>query len=114
MLGSVMLYGCVLVIFASSTWFPLSLIMMAFSGLCTVHSHALVQTVIQSYSPSEFRGRVTAIFSMSHVVMIVGSMLVGALSLIVGARWAVASMGAIGALIMLTLYMALPRARHIR
>jgi predicted MFS family arabinose efflux permease len=114
MLGSVTLYGFILVIFAISPWFQLSMVMMGIAGLCHVHSHALVQTVIQSYSPSELRGRTMAIFNMSQVVMMAGSILVGALSSLWGARLAVASMGAVGALIMIAIYVALPRARLIR
>jgi MFS family permease len=83
-------------------------------GLCHVHSHALVQTIIQSYSPSEFRGRTMAIFHMSQVVMTIGAMLFGALSSIFGAQWAVASMGVGGALIMIGIALALPGARFIR
>jgi len=114
MLGSVALYGFILVIFAASPWFQLSMVMMGVAGLCHVHSNALVQTVIQSYSPSELRGRTMAIFNMSRVVMMTGSILVGALSSLLGARWAVASMGAVGALAMIMIYVALPRARLIR
>jgi len=114
MLGSVALYGLVLVVFAASPWFHLSLAMMVVVGLCHVHSHALVQTVIQAYSPPELRGRTMALFQMSRVVMIVGSMFIGAFSALVGARFAVASMGVVGTLSMVALYLAMPRARHIR
>jgi MFS family permease len=114
MLGGVTLYGFIIVIFAASPWFYLSLALMGIVGFCHVSSHALVQTVIQSYSPSEFRGRMTAIFHMSQVIMTVGSMIVGALAAIWGAQWAVASMGAVGALAMLAIYVALPRAWLIR
>ena len=55
-----------------------------------------------------------AIFNMSNAVLTLGSMLIGALALLLGARWAVASMGAAGALTMVALYIALPRARLIR
>jgi predicted MFS family arabinose efflux permease len=114
MLGSVALYGFIVVIFAVSPWFQLSMVMMCIAGLCHVHSHALVQTVIQSYSPSEIRGRTMAIFNMSQVVMMAGSILVGTLSSLLGARWAVGSMSAVGALTMIIIYVALPRARLIR
>ena len=114
MLGSVALFGFIVVIFAASPWFQLSIVMMGIGGLCSVHSHALVQTVIQSYSPSELRGRTMAIYNMSHVVVMVGSILVGTLSSLLGARWAVASMGAVGSLTIIMIYMALPRARLIR
>jgi predicted MFS family arabinose efflux permease len=114
MLGSVMLYGFFTAMFAASPWFWLSMILMVIVGLCHVHSHALVQTVIQSYSPSEFRGRTMAIFHMSQVVLTIGAMLFGALSAIVGAQWAVASMGAVGALTVVGISLALPGARFIR
>jgi predicted MFS family arabinose efflux permease len=114
MLGSVMLYGLFTVMFAGSPWFWLSMVLMVVVGLCHVHSHALVQTVIQSYSPAEFRGRTMAIFHMSQVVLTIGAMLYGALSSIIGAQWAVASMAAVGALIMIGISLALPAARSIR
>ncbi len=114
MLGGVALYGMVIVMFAESPWFKLSIALMGIVGLCHVSAHALIQTVIQSYSPSNFRGRTTAIFHMSQVVMTVGSMLVGALATLWGARWAVASMGAAGTLAIIAIYVALPRAREIR
>jgi predicted MFS family arabinose efflux permease len=114
MLGSVMLYGFFTVMFAASPWFWLSMLLMVIIGLCHVHSHALVQTVIQSYSPSEFRGRTMAIFHMSQVVLTIGAVLFGVLSSIVGAQWAVASMSALGALTMIGISLVLPGARFIR
>jgi MFS family permease len=114
MLAGVMVYGLAIVLFAASPWFKLSIALMAVVGLCHVTAHALIQTVIQSYSPSAFRGRTTAIFHMSQVVMTVGSMLVGALATLWGAQWAVASMGIAGSLATLAIYVALPRARDIR
>ena len=114
MLGGVALYGLIVIAFSASPWFELSLALMGIVGLCHVSSHALVQTVIQTYSPPEFRGRTIAIFHMSQVVLTVGSMLIGALSSLVGAQWAVAWMSAAGMLSMLAIYVALPRAWFIR
>jgi predicted MFS family arabinose efflux permease len=114
MLGASMLYGLVLVVFAASPWIELSLVMMALAGLCHVHSNALVQTLIQSYSPAEFRGRTLAIFSMSQVLTTVGAMFLGTLSLLLGARWAVAAMGVTGSLAMIVMYLAMPGAKRIR
>jgi MFS family permease len=114
MMASVALYGFALVIFAASRWFELSLMMMGLAGLCHVHCNGLVQTVVQSYSPSELRGRTLAIFNMNRVLVMGGSMIVGLLSSLVGARWAVASMGAAGTLTMILMYMVAPRARLIR
>jgi MFS family permease len=114
MLGGVTVYGLSVVAFAASPSFRLSLGLMTIVGLAHVSSHALVQTVVQTYSPSAFRGRTMAIFHMSSVVLTLGSMLAGTLAALVGARWAVASMGAAGALLMVTIGVALPRARLIR
>ena len=114
MLGGVTLYGLIIVAFALSPWFELSLALMGIVGIVHVTSHALAQTVIQTYSPSEFRGRTMAIFHMTHVVLLAGGIVIGALSSLVGAPWAAASMSIAGALSMIAIYVALPRARLIR
>jgi predicted MFS family arabinose efflux permease len=114
MLWGVTVYGLSVVAFAASPWFRLSLGCMTIVGLAHVSSHALVQTVIQTYSPSDFRGRTMAIFHMSSVVNTLGSTLAGTLAALVGARWAAASMGAAGALLMVAIGAALPRAQLIR
>ena len=114
MLGGVALYGVLVVIFAASPWFPLSMFIMAVIGLCHVSSHALVQTVLQTYSPPEFRGRTMAIFHMTQVILLLGGLLVGVLSALMGAPWAAASMSMAGTLCMVVLFFAAPRAREIR
>ncbi len=114
MLGGVTMYGLSVVAFAASPSFRLSLGLMTLVGLAHVSSYALVQTVIQTYSPSAFRGRTMAIFHMSEVVFTLGSMLAGTLAAFVGARWAAAAMGAAGALLTVTIGVALPHARRIR
>jgi MFS family permease len=90
------------------------MLMMVVAGCTTVCSHALVQTVLQTYSPPEFRGRTIALFHMGQVVFTVGSMLVGALAAFWGTQWAVAVMGGAGVLAMVAIQLALPRTRHIR
>jgi MFS family permease len=114
MLGGVALYGVLVVIFSLCHWFPLSMGLMAIIGLCHVSSHALVQTVIQTYSPPEFRGRAIAIFHMTQVLLLVGGMLVGALSAVLGAPWAASSMAIAGTLCMVAIFVTVPRARDIR
>jgi predicted MFS family arabinose efflux permease len=114
MLVGVMLYGVLVVVFSASPWFSLSMVLMAAIGLCHVSSHALVQTVIQSYSPPEFRGRAIAIFHMNQVLLLLGGMLIGALSSAIGAPWAAAAMSIIGTLCMVALFIFDPKARTIR
>jgi MFS family permease len=114
MLGGVTLYGIIIVAFAFSPWFHFSLVLMVIVGVVHVTSHALAQTVIQTYSPGEFRGRTMAIFHMTHVVLLAGGILIGALSSVVGAQWAAASMSIAGTATVIAIYMALPQARLIR
>jgi MFS family permease len=114
MIGGVGIYGILVVIFSASSSFVLSMFVMTLIGLCHVTSHALVQTVIQAYSPPEFRGRTMAIFHMSQVILVMGAMLIGALSTLVGAQWAATSMSVLGTLAMLAIYVLMPRTREIR
>jgi len=114
MLGGVVIYGLGVIGFAFSPWFTLSMVLMVIVGFANVCAHALVQTVLQTYSPPEFRGRTIALFQMSQVVMTVGSMFIGALAALCGTQWAVALMGGAGALSMLALHLALPGAWRIR
>jgi MFS family permease len=114
MIGGVALYGVLLAIFAASSSFALSMAVMFMIGLCHVTSHALIQIVIQSYSPAHFRGRTMAIFHMTQVILVLGAMFVGSLASLVGARWATTSMSIIGTLAMVAIYCCMPRARAIQ
>ena len=114
MLGGVILYGFSVVAFSVSPWFHLSIMLMGVVGLFHVTSHALVQTVIQSYSPPEFRGRTMAIFQQGHFVLTMGAMLYGILASLWGAQWTVSMMATVGSLSMILIYIFLPSARRIR
>ena len=113
-IGGIALYGVLLMIFAASSSFPLSMVLMFLIGLCHVTSHALIQIVVQSYSPSEFRGRTMAIFHMTQVILVVGAMFVGGLASLIGARWAATWMSLTGTALMITIYVLMPRARRIK
>jgi MFS family permease len=113
-IGGVTIYGILVGMFAASNWFPLSIVLMLIIGFCHVTSHALIQIVIQSYSPAEIRGRTMAIFHMTQVILVIGAMLVGGLASLVGARWAAASMSLTGTILMVAIYVLMPAARKIR
>ncbi len=114
MLGGIILYALSVVAFSVSPWFKLSIVLMIVVGLFHVTSHALVQTVIQTYSPSEFRGRIMAIFQQGHFVLTIGAMLYGILASLWGAQRTVSMMATVGSLSMVLITIALPSARHIR
>ena len=114
MLAGVTVYGVLIAAFAVSPWFKFSVLLMGLAGVVHVTSHALAQTVIQTYSPREFRGRTMAVYHMTHVILLVGGILIGALASWVGAQWATACLSLAGASSMAAIYFALPRARAIR
>jgi predicted MFS family arabinose efflux permease len=114
MIGGVALYGALLVVFSASSSFALSMALMFMIGLCHVTSHALIQIIIQSYSPPAFRGRTMAIFHMTQVILVVGAMSIGSLAAVVGARWATTSMSVVGTAAMVAIYALMPRARRIQ
>jgi hypothetical protein len=55
-----------------------------------------------------------AAFSMNQVVFTLGSLAIGSLAMVWGARWAMAAMSAVGVMAMIAIVFAQPRARHIR
>lgn len=112
--GSSLAYGLMLIVFAVSPWFVLSLLVMVLAGLFHVHGNALVHTVVQSHSPAEFRGRTMALFNMSQMLNTAGSMLIGLLAVALGTQGAVAAMGTAGALAVALLIVLQPRALQIR
>jgi MFS family permease len=114
MIGSSIVYGLALVVFAASPWYPLSIVVMIVAGLCHVHANALVHTIVQSNSPPAYRGRTMALFNMSQMLSTAGSMLIGLLAVMLGSRGAVAAMGIVGALGIVMLAWLMPRAREIK
>jgi MFS family permease len=112
-IGGVGIYGLLVTLFAASTWFPLSMFLMLMIGFCHVTSHALIQIVIQAYSPAEMRGRTMAIFHMTQVILVIGAMFIGALAEWIGARWALTGVSLIATLLMLAIYLFMPKARRI-
>lgn len=108
------LYGILVALFSASPWFGVSVALMTIIGLCHVASQALVQTVIQTYSPPEFRGRTTSIYNQTQVVFLLGGMLIGALSALIGAPWAAALLGLTGSLTVIAIFFLNPVAREIR
>lgn len=87
---------------------------MLVAGLFHVSSHALIQTVIQAYSPSELRGRMMALFQQSQVINTVGGMLAGLLATMWSALWAIGSMGLMCTVCVVGIATSFPRARFIR
>ena len=65
MLTAVVVFGAATAIFGFSTWFPLSLAMLAVLGAADMFSVYIRQSLIQLYTPDEMRGRVSAVSTLA-------------------------------------------------
>jgi MFS family permease len=93
MLGGALVFGFTEIAFGLSSWFPLSFLLMAVTGLTGLTCTALVNTVLQGHSDPGMRGRVMAAFQQAHQGMTIGGLFIGALAAAVGPPTAVALMG---------------------
>jgi MFS family permease len=65
MLGAVAVFGGATALFGISTWFPLSLAMLAILGSADMFSVYIRQSLIQLHTPDEMRGRVAAVSTLA-------------------------------------------------
>lgn len=54
-----------------------------------------------------------AIFHMTQVILVVGAMFIGALASLIGAPWAASAMGLVGTVLMVAIFLMMPKARRI-
>jgi MFS family permease len=65
MLSAVVIFGAATAVFGISTWFPLSLAMLALLGAADMFSVYIRQSLIQLHTPDEMRGRVSAVSTLA-------------------------------------------------
>jgi MFS family permease len=65
MLTAVVIFGAATAVFGVSTWFPLSLAMLALLGAADMFSVYIRQSLIQLHTPDEMRGRVAAVSTLA-------------------------------------------------
>jgi len=112
-LWSVAVYGASIALFGLSPWFWVSFLLLAVSGAADMVSAVIRNIVRQSLTPDELRGR------MSSVVMIffmggpqLGEVEAGAVARFFGARFAVASGGALCVLAVAAAALLVPQLRR--
>lgn len=87
------------VAFAFSAWYPLSLLLLAMVGFCSILFTATANTIVQTSTPPALRGRVMSIYTTLFAGSTpLGSLLIGGLAHIYGAPLAMAVGGALSAL----------------
>ena len=65
MLSAVVVFGAATAVFGFSTWYPLSLAMLAVLGAADMFSVYIRQSLIQLHTPDEMRGRVSAVSTLA-------------------------------------------------
>lgn len=93
---STIVYGLVLVCFALSRSYVLSLALLVVAGMANLASLSIAQTLIQLLAPPEMRGRVVGVFHMSSSGLRVGSgVIVGVGGTLLGIHWTLALSAAV-------------------
>ncbi len=108
--------GISVIVFALSSWLPLSLLAIAFTGFGIVVNGMSVSTMIQTIVDDRMRGRVMGIFSMAFLGMFpLGSLAGGALAAVIGAPATLAIGGCFCTAAALVLWRRMPALRaHLR
>lgn len=111
MLGTLLVYNLLIIAFALSPWFPLSMACLMVSGLFHSIYAALNNTLAQLATKTEFRGRVMALFGMTFGLTPFGALPMGFLIAQTGAPVSVALFCGAACLTVLALAAASPALR---
>jgi len=88
-LAGALVFGVLLILFAASKSYPLSLALAFALGVASQFYMTTISTVIQVNLPNELRGRVMGIYGLAWELMPVGGMIAGAIAEFAGAPIAV-------------------------
>jgi MFS family permease len=121
LLGGTLFFGVMIVVFALSRTFALSLVCLAFGGGAMVSITTTINNLLQILVTDEMRGRVMSMYSLAFLGLApVGSLLIGSAADLLGRRWnyhsaqlALAASGAIVVLFALYVLIAQPRVRAL-
>src|SRR5439155_11996508 len=106
-------FGLVLIAFAFSVSFPLSLILAAVLGGASQFYMTIISAILQVNLPNELRGRVMGIYGLTWDLMPVGGLIAGAIAEFAGAPIAVGFGGFMVAIMALAVALLLPNVRRL-
>ncbi len=86
-------FGLSLVLFSQSPVLWLSMCFTFLAGLSNTSYSSQAQTIIQTITAPEVRGRVLGVYLLNHGLMPIGSLIAGLLANFLGGPWAVTIMG---------------------
>ena len=82
-------YGLFLGLFAISSYFVLSLLLLVSVGFCFIAFRASINTSLQSVTPPHLLGRVLSFFFMDRGLWSIGGLLLGGTASMIGIKWTV-------------------------
>lgn len=112
LLVSGILQGIGLVLFAFSSYYILSLILLIFIGVVNTAFMTLNNTMIQEMITDQMRGRVLALREVTFGLGPAGSLISGALAAIIGVSSALGIAGGISLVVLLAIWMGIPKVRQ--
>ena len=112
-IGGAVTFGLLIMFFAFSKSYPLSLALAFFLGLSSQLYMTTINTILQVNLPDQLRGRVMGIFGLTWDLMPVGGMIAGAIAEFAGAPVAVGFGGLMVAGMAATVAIALPNIRRL-
>jgi len=112
-IGGAVTFGLLIMFFAFSKSYPLSLALAFFLGLSSQLYMTTINSILQVNLPDQLRGRVMGIFGLTWDLMPVGGMLAGAIAEFAGAPIAVGFGGFMVAGLAAAVAVCLPRIRRL-
>ncbi|MFQ5902394.1 MAG: MFS transporter [Candidatus Binatia bacterium] len=106
-------FGTMIIGFAFSPWYPLSLGLVFFIGLANQVYMTTINTILQLKLPDQLRGRVMGIYGLTWDLMPVGGTISGTIAEYAGAPVAVAIGGFFVATMALSVALYLPQVRRL-
>jgi MFS family permease len=101
MMSALVIFGVALLVFAFSTWLPLSLLALLLVGLGQQSYMTMNNSVVQETVEEQYRGRVMSMIFLNRGMAPLGTMMAGLITAAAGAQWAIGGMAA--ALVVLAL-----------
>jgi predicted MFS family arabinose efflux permease len=111
---SALLMGAALIAFSVSTWFWVTVPIMIFIGVGQAGRMSLGSVLLQSYTESSYRGRVTSIYMLEFSITAFMVFIVGAIANVIGIQAALGACSAIMLSIVLSVLVLSPRTRHLQ
>jgi MFS family permease len=113
LLAGVVLFGGGLVVFALSPWLWLALAALMVVGIASTSYLAVNQTLLQTHTEDEYRGRVMSMYLLDRGMAPLGALLAGGLAAAYGVRDAVAVLGILTAAFAVAIAVRVPRLRSL-